>query len=164
MLLTSLVPPVLGLALAFAACEDAGAPAPERGALERFVFSIGGVGVGGDRLELRGDTVVFQRTPWAAAIESVRTVPSPEAWRAFKTATEQAGVRRWLAQYDAENIADGIFWTLRLVDGGLVVESSGANAYPDRLGAEHEGSMPDDFLDFLTALGTLVGRPLLFGR
>ena len=53
-------------------------------------------------------------------------------------ATERAGVHRWRARYAAEDIVDGVGWSVRIAAGGRVVASSGTNAYPDRFGREHD--------------------------
>jgi len=152
---------VLGVTLALAACDDATGPLPMEGAPDALEFSIGGFGVGGSAVELRGDTLVLRRTGTGAVFDSVRVVPTPDSWRAFWSATERAGVRRWRARYAAEAI-DGVGWSVRIAAGGRLVESSGSNAYPDRFGREHEFSMTDDFQAFLTAVGQLVGHPVWF--
>jgi hypothetical protein len=152
---------VLGVALALAACDDATGPLAEEGAPDDLEFSIGGFSVGESTVELRGDTVVLRRTR-PEVIDSVRAVPTPDSWRAFWSATERAGLRRWRARYAAEGIVDGVGWSVRIAAGGRLVESSGNNAYPDRFGREHELDMTDDFQAFLTAVSELVGHPVWF--
>jgi hypothetical protein len=151
---------VLGIAIALAACDDATGPLPTEGTPDDLEFSIYGFGDGESTVELRGDTVVLRRTR-PAGIDTVRAVPTADAWRAFWSATERAGVRRWRARYAADAI-DGVGWSLRIGAGARLVESSGSNAYPDRFGREHEFSMTDDFRAFLTAVGQLVGHPVWF--
>ena len=157
---------VLGVALTFAACDDATGPLSAAGAPDDLEFSIGGFAVGESTVELRGDTVVLRRTPWGwtpgEVIEIVRAVPTPDSWRVFWAATARTGVHRWRARYAAEGIVDGVGWGVRIAVGGRVVESSGSNAYPDRLGREHELDMTDDFRAFLTAVSELVGHPVWF--
>ena len=156
---------LLGAAFAAAACGDATWPLPREDAPDALEFSIGGFGVGGSTVELRGDTVVLRRTPWGwtpgAAVDSVRAVPAPDSWRAFWAAAERAGVRRWRPQYTAGGVVDGTDWRVRIVAGGRMVESSGSNAYPDQFGHEHELEMTEEFRTFLGALGGLVGEPIL---
>ena len=152
---------VLCVALGLATCDDATGPLPMEGAPDDLELSIGGFGVGESTVELRGDTVVLRRTRPGAVIDSVIAVPTPDSWRAFWSATERAGVRRWRARYAAEAI-DGVGWSVRIAAGGRLVESSGSNAYPDRFGREHDFSMTDDFRAFLTAVGQLVGHPVGF--
>jgi hypothetical protein len=152
---------VLGIAIALAACHDATGPLAEAGPPDDLEFSIGGFAVGESTVELRGDTVVLRRTR-PEVIDTVRAVPTPDSWRAFWSATERAGVRRWRARYAAEGIVDGVGWSVRIAVNGRLVESSGDNAYPDRFGREHELGMTDDFRTFLTAVGELVGHPVWF--
>lgn len=139
------------------------APLPEAGAPDALEFSVGGFGVGGSTVSLRGDTVILVRTPWGGmpgvAIDSVRVVPAPDAWRAFWAAAKHAGVAQWRARYAAEGIVDGVGWHVRIAAGGWRLESTGSNAYPDRLGREHRGEMTVDFRGFLGAIGALVGQP-----
>lgn len=145
-------------ALLFAACGDAVAPLPREGAPDELVFSFAGFGIAVTTWELRGDTVVFRHTPWGArsVSDSARAVPTAEAWRAFWTAVDEAGVARWRARYAAENVVDGNGWSLRLEAGGVRVESEGSNAYPDRRGRESELEVTDAFRVFRSALQELV--------
>jgi hypothetical protein len=147
---------VVGVALALATCDDATGPLQAEGAPDDFKFSMYRFAGGETTVESRGDTVVLRRTR-PEGIDSVRAVPTPDSWRAFWTATERAGVRRWRARYTAEAIVDGNGWSVRIAAGGRLVESSGHNAYPDRFGREHEPFMTDDFRVFLTAVSELVG-------
>lgn len=157
---------LLGAALALAGCDDPVAPLPGTGAPDTLVFSLGGFGVGQSTVELRGETVVLRRTRWSSdpntATDSVRVVPSAEAWRTFWDDTERAGVHRWRSRYVVDGIADGTGWSVRIVVGGRRVESTGSNAFPDRFGRRHELGMTDDFLAFVTALDELVGSPVRF--
>lgn len=154
------------IVLSFAACDDATAPLPHDGAPTALEFSIGGYGGGGSRVTLVGDTVVmFRLSPaWTPGtpIDTVRVVPDSVAWRAFWSATKQAGTDRWGGQYNANGIADGLGWDLSLAAGGRQVVSSGSNAYPDRSGKKHEGDVTDEFRVFVAALSDLVGRSVWF--
>ncbi|MEP6732589.1 MAG: hypothetical protein ABJE10_18235 [bacterium] len=155
----------LGVMFALAACSDATAPLATEGTPDELTFSIGGFGVGTSNMVLRGDTIVLQRIPWdwpRVPMDSVRVVPSSEAWRVFWAATERAGVSRWQRHYAAAGFVDGTGWDVHIVVGGRVVESSGSNAYPDGLGHEHQLQTTDDFQAFVVALGDLAGRPLGF--
>ena len=152
-----------GAALTLAACGDPTGPLPREGAPDALEFLIGGFASDTRIVRLRGDTVLLWRTPWSesrAAVDTVRAVPTPEAWRAFWAAAERAGVRRWRRRYVAEGVLDGTGWSLRIVAGDRIFESGGGNAYPDRLGGEHELQMTSAFRAFLAALGDLVGRPV----
>lgn len=157
---------LLCVALTLIACTDVVAPLPQAGAPDVLEFSIGGYGAGGRGISLRGDTVMMWRTPpvWTPnmVIDSVRVVPTPEAWRAFWLATNHAGVNQWRAQYDAPGIADGLGWNVRIVAGGRQINSFGSNAYPDRSGRKHEGEITNEFQVFVTALGDLVGQRVWF--
>jgi hypothetical protein len=157
----------LALAAALAAlagCDNPAAPFPDEGPARVLVFSGGGFGTGAHRVEARGDTVVLTRIPWeglpGGRPDSVRTVPTAAAWRAFWDAADQAGVRRWESRYRAENIVDGYGWSLDLAAGGSRVRSTGSNAYPDRRGREHEGESTPEFRAFVAALEALAGAPL----
>lgn len=156
---------LLSAALALVACSDATAPLPQAGVPDALEFSMGGYFGGGTSVSLRGDTLVFFRTPWEwrpdMTIDTVRVVPTADAWRAFWSATSRAGVGRWRARYVAEEIADGTGWNLRIVAGGRRIESFGSNAYPDRLGLQRRGEMTEDFRGFVAALGALVGQPVM---
>lgn len=153
-------------ALALVACNDAVAPLPQEGTPTALEFSIGGYGGGGSRVTLVGDTVVMWRiTPaWTPGtpIDTVRVIPDSAAWRAFWLATKQAGTDQWRGQYNANGIADGLGWDLRLVAGGRQIVSYGSNAYPDRSGKKHEGDVTDDFRVFVGALSELAGRSVWF--
>jgi hypothetical protein len=152
-----------GAALALTACSDALEPLPREGVPDAFEFSRGGYGTGSRGVEVRGDTVVFRRVPWEGdvpfTVDSVRVVPTAEAWRAFWDAVGEAGVHRWRSRYAAD-VIDGAGWSLRIVAGGREIESHGSNAYPDRLGREHEVDSTPDFEAFADAVGALVGRDL----
>jgi hypothetical protein len=152
---------VLCTALTAAACTDATVPLPQEGTPDALEFSWGGY-TGGTSITLRGDTVVFRRSSSNVPPDSAKVVPSAEAWHAFWSATQRAGVGRWRGNYNAEQIADGVGWDVRIEAGGRQVAASGSNAFPDRFGHEHEGDVPDDFRIFLTALEDLVGRPSTF--
>ena len=127
---------------------------------------MGGFGVTRTDVELRVDTVLLWQRPWDwrpdQPLDTLRAVPTAEAWRDFWTAMDRSGVHRWRRRYTAEGVLDGSGWSLRIAAGGQVVESHGSNAYPDRFGAEHELKLTDDFRAFLTALGELVGQPEIF--
>lgn len=154
---------ILAAAL-LASCDTLTAPFPDEGPPDELKYSVGGFGVGSAGVELRGDTVVLVRMPWdsrpGARPDSIRTVPSPQAWRDFWAAAANAGVRRWRPRYRAEDVVDGSGWSLRLLASGSVVESTGSNAYPDRHGLEHELDVPEEFQAFEAAIEALAGAPL----
>ncbi|HEX8212165.1 MAG TPA: hypothetical protein VF584_18455 [Longimicrobium sp.] len=162
-MLSRAIPIILAAAL-LASCDDPTGPLPREGAPREFEYSVGGFAVGSGRVELHGDTVVLVRTPWDARPgtrpDSIRTVPSAEAWRAFWKAAADAGVRRWRPRYMAEGIVDGGGWSLRIVAPGAKIESNGSNAYPDRHGLEHEGEAPNEFRALEDAIEALAGAPL----
>ena len=157
---------LVSLSFSLVACNDTIAPLPQEGAPAALEFSIGGYGGGGSRVTLVGDTVVMWRlspawTP-GTPIDTVRVVPDSAAWRAFWLATQQAGTDQWQGRYNANGIADGLGWDLRLVAGGRQIVSYGSNAYPDRSGKKHEGDVTDDFRVFVAALSDLAGRRVWF--
>jgi hypothetical protein len=145
--------------LAIVACGDPVGPLPREGAPERLSFTIGAFAAGSTNVDLRGDAVVTVRLPFdpRTPADTVRVVPTAQAWRDFWTAAEEVGVRRWRQEYRAEGVVDGSGWVLRIENKGTVVYTYGSNAYPDRQGREHEMEMTDDFRAFLDALGTLAG-------
>src|SRR3954464_15706922 len=69
------------------ACTDSTSPLQHEGRPGALEFSIGGFGAPSRQLEMRGDTVIARRRPYTwtpgVIIDSVRVVPSAEAWRAF---------------------------------------------------------------------------------
>ena len=151
-----------GLTIAvFAACADFTAPLQSEGKPTVLEFSIGGFFAASKQLELRGDTVVARRRAagWqpGGQVDSLRVVPSAEAWRAFWDAADAAGVQRWHPEYNAEGVQDGLGWSIRVVGGGREINSWGSNAYPDRNGNEHELDQPREFQAFIHALNVLVG-------
>jgi hypothetical protein len=147
-----------------AACQDPTAPLPREGAPDELLFSFGGFGIDATTLELRGATVAMWRSPadWrpGIAIDTTYAVPTAEAWREFWITAKGAGVQRWRSRYAADNIIDGVGWSLRLVAGAFALEASGSNAYPDWRGREHELEMTEEFRAFRTALGNLVGEEM----
>jgi hypothetical protein len=149
------------LALAFAGCGDPTGALPREGAPDELSFSYGGFGSGSYTVELRGDAVVSWSQTWGVLsgtpVDSVRTVPTAQAWAAFWQAAEKSGVHRWRERYLAEGVVDGNGYSLRIVANGRVLESAGSNAYPDHLGREHELEMPDAYVEFVQALGVLAG-------
>jgi len=157
---------LLSFSLTLVACNDAIAPLPQEGAPTALEFSIGGYGGGGSRVTLVNDTVVMWRVSpaWTPGtpIDTVRVVPDSAAWRAFWSATRLAGTSQWRSQYNADGIADGLGWDLRLAASGRQIVSYGSNAYPDRSGQKHEGDVTDDFRIFVAALSDLVGRRVWF--
>lgn len=158
-----LVPVVLAAAL-LTSCDDPTGPLPREGAPQVLEYSVGGFGTGTAGVELRGDTVLLVRRPWdsrpGTRTDSIRAVPSPEAWRAFWKAAADAGVRRWLPRYVAKDVADGSGWALRIVARGAKISSSGSNAYPDRFGRGHLLDAPSEFMAFEKAIEALAGAPL----
>jgi hypothetical protein len=155
---------VLCAALTFAACGDLAGPLPRAGVPDELEFSMGGYFAPSASVVLRGDTVVLRRAPWSptspAQIDSVISVPSPRAWADFWTVVDETGVNFWHRRYMAEEIADGMGWSLRVVADGRTVQSHGSNAYPDSRGAEHEGDMTPEFRAFMAAIDELAGAPL----
>ena len=145
-------------------CGDPSGPLPREGAPRELEYSVGGFATGSAWVELRGDTVLLVRIPWGVRPgtrpDSVRSVPGPEAWRAFWEKAADAGVRRWRPRYMAEGVVDGSGWSLRIVAPGATVESSGSNAYPDRHGLEHELEPTSEFRAFEAAIEALAGAPL----
>lgn len=160
-LLTRRATALWGAALVIAACGDPVAPLPREGAPDELEFSFAEFAIAVTTWELRGDTVVFRHTPWGAgsASDSARAVPTADAWRAFWTAADEAGVSRWRERYAAEGVVDGNGWSLRLVAGSARLESEGSNAYPDRRGRESELEVTDAFRAFRSALEDLVVGP-----
>ncbi len=150
------------LAAAFAGCGDPTGPLPREGAPDELRFTIGGFGSGSTTVVLDGEAVMVTRVPWdymtGVPIVPVRVVPTAQAWRDFWAAAEEAGVRRWRSEYMAEGVVDGSGWSLRIVADGVVVDSHGSNAWPDRRGREHEMDVTADFQAFLDAVGTLAGQ------
>ncbi len=127
---------ILLAAALLTSCGDPIRPLPSEGAPQELEYSVGGFAVGTAGVELRGDTVVLVRMPWdsrpGTRPDTVRNVPSSEAWRAFWKTAADAGVRRRHPRYVAEDVVDGSGWKLRIVTTGAKVESNGSNAYPDR--------------------------------
>lgn len=81
--------------------------------------------------------------------------PTPLQWKAFWFLLEQSGVRKWEMSYSNPNIEDGIGWGFKLTSPGLLIESSGSNAYP---GSDSFASLPGSPFDILiTAIGILAG-------
>lgn len=149
------------LALALAACAETTGPLPRAGVPDDLAFTLSGYGAGSTSVHLLGGTVTVKRFPWnlqpGMQVDSVVVVPTAEAWAEFWTAVDESGVHRWRRTYHAEGVADGAGWGLRLAGGGVVVQTQGSNAYPDRDGREHEMEMTPEFRAFLDALGTLTG-------
>ena len=156
-----------------AACSDPLAPLPRTGPPTRLDFTFGGFAVDSRGVHAEGDSVLYLRRSYGGgpAIDSAWVVPTEAQWRAFWTTARAVGVERWRDEYVAEGIIDGNGWSLTIEAGGDTRRSTGANAYPDYLGYEHEGGMTDEFRYFVDALGALVGRdirgepaPLSFSR
>lgn len=144
-----------------AACNDATAPLPAEGAPDELTFNMSGYGTGSTSLKLEGARILVWHVPWGfepgMRIDSVRAEPTTGDWAAFWAAAQAAGVGRWRREYRAENIVDGVGWSLRLAGDGVVIRSGGSNAYPDRDGSEHEGTPTPEFIAFLNALTELTG-------
>ena len=152
------------LATTIGSCDDPTAPLPREGPPDELRFVYGGFFSDLVTVEAQGTTLAMWRRAWdwhpGMAIDTVRTVPTAEAWRQFWVVADQAGVRRWRSSYAAEGVADGSGWSLRLVAGEFSVESTGANAYPDWQGREHELHMTEEFAALMRALGDLLGEQL----
>ena len=150
------------LSLALVGCEDSTAPLPTSGVPAMLEFSLGGYFVGSKSVILRGDTVLYVRVPWdhtpTVKLDTVRTVPSAEQWRAFWSAAQGAGVSRWRPEYVAEGIVDGVGWGLRLAANGRIISSQGSNAFPDGDGRKHEGDSTPEFQVLLHAFNDLIGQ------
>lgn len=148
-------------ALALSACGEATAPLPAEGAPDELAFNVSAAEAwSSTNVQLDGAAVVVTHVRRSqeegVRTQRVRVVPSAQDWEAFWAAVDDAGVRRWTGQYVAEGYVDGVGWSLRLARGGVVTESHGVNAYPDRDGREHEIFVTADFRAFLDALGTLT--------
>ena len=148
--------------IALAACLDTTAPLPDAGVPAALELSIGGFGGHSASLKLRGDTLVFYRIPWdfrpGTRIDTMRVVPTAEAWRSFWSAANAVGVNRWRSEYRADDIVDGLGWNLRLATSTREINSWGSNAYPDASGKPHKGDMTAEFSAFLAALDQLAGQ------
>lgn len=149
-------------ALVFAACGDATAPPPAEGAPDEFAFNVSALEGGtSTSVTLEGATVVVTHLQWrhggGTRTRRLRTVPSAAGWAAFWATIEQAGVRQWTGDYEAEGFRDGSVWSLRLARNGEVIESHGANAYPDGEGREHHLVHTPEFSALLNALEALTG-------
>lgn len=147
---------------ALAACGDATAPLPAAGAPDELAFNVSAAEAwSSTNVRLDGAAVVVTHSreshEQGMHTQRVRAVPSARDWEAFWAAVDDAGVHRWTGEYVAEGYVDGVGWSLRLARGGVVAESHGTNAYPDRAGREHEIHVTADFRAFLDALGTLTG-------
>ena len=153
----------LTLAAVIAGCEDPTAPLPREGPPDELYFAYGGFGMTGVTIRADGMTVAMWRRDWDAGpgtpIDTLRVVPTADAWRQFWAVADQAGVHHWKSRYAEEDIVDGAGWTLRLAGGGFSLASSGSNAYPDWFGRKHGGVTPE-FEALMTALGNLIGEPL----
>jgi hypothetical protein len=152
---------ILATLVLVASCADLTAPLQSEGKPSALEFSIGGFFAASRQLELRGDTLVARRRQagWqpGGTLDSVRVVPSAEAWRAFWDAADAAGLQKWHPEYNAEGVQDGLAWSIRVVGGGREINAGGSNAYPDRDGKQHELDQPREFEEFLHALNVLVG-------
>lgn len=150
--------------LTVAGCSDSIGPLPSEGAPDDLQFQTSGYGVESRTLQMRGDTVLTWRRPWdwrpGMAIDTVRVVPSAQAWASFWDAAGNAGVRGWRRNYKQDNVVDGSGWSLRIVTDEGTLQSQGSNAFPDARGRERY-EMPDEFRAFVEAMGDLVGQPLL---
>jgi hypothetical protein len=140
------------------ACEDTLLPLPDATPPDALEFTTAGFGASTYVFEVRGDTVVARQGGWGspAPVDSIRHVPTAEEWRAFWDAVDEAGVRRW-GVYRNEDVVDGGGYTLRIEHDGVVLESSGSNAWPDQRGREHE-EVTEAYNRFRHALDVLVGR------
>jgi hypothetical protein len=143
--------------LLVAACSDSTAPVPAANAPRELEYDVMALeGAGSTSVRMDGAVVVVTHSD-GTRTRRVRAVPTAAQWDAFWAAAEQAGVRQWTGDYNAEGFADGSAWSLRLAGNGVDVDAHGTNAYPDREGREHELYRPADFTAFLAALGTLTG-------
>jgi hypothetical protein len=144
-------------ALLISACGDTTAPVPAANAPRELAYDMNaleGAGSTSERMDV-GAVVVTNYD--GRRTRRVRAVPTAAQWDAFWAAAEQAGVRQWTGDYNAEGFVDGSAWSLRLAGNGVDVSAHGTNAYPDREGREHEIHRPADFTAFLAALSTLTG-------
>lgn len=149
-------------AIVLAGCGDMLISLPGEGPPQAMNFALAEAGADRRTVEVRGDTVVMRRTranDASAVLDSARTVPSAAQWRAFWSAAERAGVRRWARRYADADMVSGTGWGLRIIHDGYSLESDGSNAYPDRDGREHD-DVTEDFMGFVQAVGDLVGKPL----
>lgn len=160
-LITRVRPGFLATLVFAASCIDSTSPLQQEGRPSALEFSIGGFGAPSRQLELRGDTVVARRRSYDwlpnGPTDSVRVVPTAEAWRAFWQATDDAGVQNWHSEYKAEGVVDGEGWSIRVASPGREISAWGSNAYPDRDGHEHELDSPAEFRAFTNALNVLAG-------
>ena len=160
-MLARMVSVSLALSVGNAACHDPTAPLPDEGPPDELSFSMGGFASDAVTIEMQDEVVLMWRRPWnwrpGEAIDTLRAVPTSEQWHDFWIAAERAGVHRWRSRYEAD-VIDGVGWTLRLVAGDFALESTGANAYPDWRGREHELEMTAEFRSLRTALGNLAGE------
>jgi hypothetical protein len=85
---------VLCAALTLAACSDLAGPLPRAAVPDELEFSMAGFSAPSASVMLRGDTVVLRRAPWAptspAQTDSVKTVPSAQAWANFWTTVDES--------------------------------------------------------------------------
>ena len=151
---------IAGAALLAAACSESTAPVPAANAPRELAYHGSALeGGGSTSVRMEGGAVVVTYSD-GTRTRRVRAVPTAAEWDAFWAAVEQAGVRQWTGDYNAEGFADGFGWSLRLAGNGVEVDAHGTNAYPDRDGREHEIHRTPDFSAFLGALGALTGWEL----
>ena len=141
-------------------CDSPLAPLPVT-APEEFEFSISGFLMATTTWTIKGDTLVFLRYPIEyprVPRDSLWSIPTAEQWNVFWSAADKAGIRRWKGRYVEKDMLDGMGWRLQVRNGTLAIESSGANAYPDRDGREHKGQWTREFRSFVSALQQLSGN------
>jgi hypothetical protein len=120
-----------------------------------FEFSHCAIFGGGPLIEWDGrNSELRWRDCYGEAWNSLPT-PTPLQWKAFWFLLEQSGARNWDTDYSNPNILDGIGWDFKLAAPGLLIETSGSNAYP---GSDSLKPLPCSPFDILTtAIGILVG-------
>jgi hypothetical protein len=124
-----------------------------------FCLEEGGMGLR-SRLELIQGT--FHYTPRFSADPGWKKQPSLERWISFRYSLDMLHVWNWQKSYlPAEAILDGNWWSLKIeYPGGLVIESSGSNAYPSIIDADYKdrGDQSLDWQLFRTAVAWLTDK------
>jgi hypothetical protein len=101
----------------------------------RFSASIDNFGGHTYSVELRDGRLVYSDTTPKIAAEPITITPSPEQWRAFRSAMDTIGVWTWHEKYmPNEMISDGTSWSLSLRYPDRSIVTGGGNCYPDAHG------------------------------
>lgn len=132
--------------MALAGCASREAQPPAALVPAKLYFNILSIDGRSYHIELREGYVTYlDKQPGEKTKPLLHLAPTPEKWKEFRHQLDRLKVWQWKPSYGSKSLLEGTQWKLEI-------------EYPDRsIHSEGHQDFPDDFDDFLKAIGKLLG-------